>query len=293
MKNYLFLLIAIIITLSACNEYPNFQVLEDNCEFIRLKLKDKTIDLKKDTAWYVSINDTKLFYADKNKISAFFNVLRDIEVQGLSTHNSESDFEYTIEVLKPNGNVKTTLKFNSVPSSSTMIGSCDNSKCYVVGVPGLNESPSINFTATPEYWKNLSLIDISAQSLSQLSIKNYIEPNQSFSVSLNVDSFVVKNNENQFELIPQQNIKMWLGSLSTYSATEYYNSLEINDSLKIYDLYLKTKYGSETTISFYKKIDKNNQPDFHKMYFSSNGEFGTVKYFDFDRLLIDLKDLKD
>lgn len=293
MKIKFLVLVAIVCCSVSCNRYPDFAVETDDCGSVRISHGGKNIVLNHDTAWYVEIDGEKHFYADQNKVSVFFNSLRDVEIQGLSNYSPEKDFQYTIEVRNSSAKVIKTLRFNPVPSSPNMVGSCNGSECYIVGIPGQSISPTENFHSDAGYWKPLLLLDIEANNISQISITDFIDQKQSFSISLNVDTFVVSNSENQPQAISQKNIRYWLGSLTTFHAAEFCPTPDLPDSLKIYQVYVKPKTGDEQSVTFYKKYLSDNTPDYNRMWFETDGLTGTAKYFDFDFLLIGLDKLRD
>ena len=290
-SNLLLLLITVCIV--GCDGYPDFSVQQENCSMVRISHEGADITLKSDTAWYVDLNGEKLFYADRNKVDALFNTLKDINIQGISNFNPENNFQYTIEVYNLRGKLNKTLKFNSIASSPNMVGSCNGSKCYVVGIPGLNISPTINFNPDPSYWKNLALLEVYAQNISQISITHFNDPEQSFSISLNIDTFIVKDFENKPLAIPQDNVRQWLGALGTFRAAEYCTSPILPDSLKLSQVAIKTKSGESENVIFYKKTLDNGTPDYNQMWFiTPEGATGKAKYFDFDMLLIGVEKLK-
>lgn len=290
-SNLLLLLITVCIV--GCDGYPDFSVQQENCSMVRISHEGADITLKSDTAWYVDFNGEKLFYADRNKVDALFNTLKDINIQGISNFNPENNFQYTIEVYNLRGKLNKTLKFNSIASSPNMVGSCNGSKCYVVGIPGLNISPTINFNPDPSYWKNLALLEVYAQNISQISITHFNDPEQSFSISLNIDTFIVKDFENKPIAIPQDNVRQWLGALGTFRAAEYCTSPILPDSLKLSQVAIKTKSGESENVIFYKKTLDNGTPDYNQMWFiTPEGATGKAKYFDFDMLLIGVEKLK-
>ena len=293
MKTKLILLIAIACCTVSCSRYPDFAVEAEDCGSVRISHGGKCLELNHDTAWFVQLDGEKLFYADKNKVSAFFNTLRDIEIQGLSNYSPEKDFQYTVEVLNNGGKVTKTLRFNPVPSSSNMVGSCNGSECYIVGIPGLNVSPAANFNTDAGYWKPLLLLDIQANNISKISVTDFTNQKQSFSISLNVDTFVVSDYQDHPQTISQNSIRQWLGALSTFHAAEFCPMPDLPDSLIIYKVCLTPKNGGEQVVTFYKKYLSDNTPDFNRMWFETDGLTGTAKYFDFDFLLIGLDKLRD
>ena len=287
------LILIIAVCAIGCDGYPEFTVQQEKCGMVRITHEGEAITLKSDTAWYVDLNGENLFYADRNKVDALFNTLKDIDIQGISSFNPEKEFQYTIEVFNRSGKLNKTLKFNSISSSPNMVGSVNGSKCYVVGIPGLNISPTINFNPNPSYWKNLALLEVYAQNISQISVTHFNDPGQSFSISLNIDTFVVKDFENKPVAIPQDNVRQWLGTLGTFSAAEYCASPILPDSLKLSQVAIKTKSGESQAVAFYKKTLPDGTPDYNRMWFvTPDGNTGTAKYFDFDMLLIGVEKLK-
>ncbi|MBR4440847.1 MAG: hypothetical protein IKS00_04770 [Bacteroidales bacterium] len=293
MKIKLLVLVAIVCCSASCSRYPDFATAIDDSGSVRISHGGKSIVLNHDTAWYVEIDGEKHFYADPTKVSAFFNSLRDFEIQGLSNYSPEKDFQYTIEVRSSGAKVIKTLRFNQVPSSPNMVGSCNGSECYIVGIPGQSYSPTENFHSDAGFWKPLLLLDIVAANISKISVTDFTDQNQSFSISLNVDTFVVRNFENMPQAISQKNIRYWLGSLTTFHAAEFCPTPDLPDSLKIYEVCVKPKNGGEQSVTFYKKYLSDNAPDFNRMWFETDGVTGTAKYFDFDFLLIGLDKLRD
>ena len=287
------LLLIIAVCAIGCDGYPEFTVQQEKCGMVRITHEGAAITLKSDTAWYVDLNGENLFYADRNKVEALFNTLKDIDIQGISSYNPEKEFQYTIEVFNRSGKLNKTLKFNPIASSPNMVGSVDGSKCYVVGIPGLNISPTINFNPDPSYWKNLALLEVYAQNISQISVTHFNDPGQSFSISLNIDTFVVKDFENKPIAIPQDNVRQWLGALGTFRAAEYCVSPILPDSLKLSQVSIRTKSGDSQAIVFYKKSLADGSPDYNQMWFvTPDGATGTAKYFDFDMLLIGIDKLR-
>ena len=293
MKISYFFLFMITLLAVACGGYPDYTIEPSECGMVRITHNSKSITLKKDTAWYVDIDGNNLFYADRGKIEALLNTLRDINIQGISNHDPKKDFQYTVEVFNQSERLTKTLKFNAIPSSANMVGSVDGSQCYVVGIPGLNISPSINFNPDPSYWKNLALLEVYAQNISQISVTHFNDPGQSFSISLNIDTFVVKDYENKPIAIPQDNVRQWLGALGTFRAAEYCVSPILPDSLKLSQVAIRTKSGDSQAIVFYKKSLADGSPDYNRMWFiTPDGATGTAKYFDYDILLIGVEKLR-
>lgn len=290
MKKYFLLISALMLIAASCNNDTNFSTQESDCEVVEITSKNQTITLERDTAWFVSKNNEKQFYCDKFKTYTFFNVLRDLQLQGLSGY-SKNDFEYEINIKTHSGKTVKSLRFNAVPNSSQMIGSCDGGKSYIVGIPGLNENPSVNFSASTDYWKNLSLLEIIPENISRIEIKNYIDSTQSFAVAYENNDFVAKDLEGNTLKLSSTNIRNYLGSIAgSYRAKEYLEPSALPEDHKIYELTIANNLGIETKIKFYKKFD-NGKPDFNLMYFECGNEFGTAKYFDFEKILKDLSSL--
>ena len=180
------------------------------------------------------------------------------------------------------------MKFNPVGNSPQLIGSCNGGKCYVVAIPGLKENPSVNFSSDENYWKELSLLEISAENFSSIKVENFLDTAQSFSIVLKdgvLEFFDYKNEKNQE--IKQENLREYIGSIfDVYRAKEQFSKLQLPENQKIYSLTVNGK-----KIDFFKKID-NGKPDFNQMYFSCGEDFGTATYFSFERVLIDAEKLK-
>lgn len=292
--NVLTLILFAAIALSACSSDTNFSVEEQQIGDIEIKCGEKNIRLCCDTSWYIADNDgNRLYSCDEYKISAFFNVLRDIQVMGLSTHTQDAGFDTEVSLKKQSGSVVKTLRLKAVPKSPQMIGSVDNGKCYIVGVPGLNVSPICNFVADVDYWKDLSLLELSAYNISKISIENYIDPSQSFFISSKDDSFEATDSiGTPINGVDEQNIRLWLGSIAgKYRAVGYVDTLNIAHNDIIYRLKVYSRVGIVDSISFFKKYNGSN-PDFNNMYFQKGNETGIAKYYDFDKLLIDADRLK-
>ncbi|MBR4265568.1 MAG: hypothetical protein IKQ46_05875 [Bacteroidales bacterium] len=293
MKKIYLLIFSLTSIFASCTDDTDFSTQEADCEVIEIQNNNKIVTLEKDTAWYLSENGEKQFYCDKFKIYAFFNVLRDITLQGLSKADKNSDFKYIITVKTKSGRTTKTIKFEPISNTPQMIASCNGGKCYVVAIPGLKESPTASMSAEKDYWKNLSLLEILPENISALKIINYIDSTESFAIHTQGNNFEVKNCKNEIIEIEQTNIRQYLGSISgTYRAKEYLQKLDLPEKSKIYDFEITSKLGITTKISFYKKLDSNGKPDFNLMYFSDEKAFGTAKYFDFEKILIDLKRLK-
>lgn len=292
MKFRLLSISAALCFLAACGGYPDFATQPSDCHAIRITHNNNQLTLCKDTAWYVDNNGSPLFYADNGKTEALLNTLADMSIQGISTYNPEKGFQYKVEILNSSNKVSKTLEFNPIAQSPNLVGSCNGSESYIVGIPGLSISPSINFNPDPDYWKNLALLEIFAPNISKISVTDFINPEQSFFISTNLDTFVIKNYKNEPQSIPQSNIRQWIGALGSFHAAEYCQVASLPDSLKIYQVATTTKTGYESKITFYKKYLSDESPDFNRMYFSTLDATGTAKYFDFDLLLIGIDKLR-
>ena len=269
-----------------CNNYEDFSINEEKCKTIEIISDNQTLELGKDTAWFVKKNDTKLFYCDKHKIETLFNVLRDFQIQGLSSYDEKSTFKKEIIAKNSSGKTIKHLKLN--PTGNSMIGSCNNGKCFILYIPGLNQNPESNFSSDINYWKELSLLEINLENFSTLKIENFIDTLQSFSITKKGDFLEIYDYKNQKQSdISQENIKQFLGSVfGVYKAKKYLSKIELPENQKIYTI---STYNQK--ISFYKKYN-NGQPDFNQMYFSDSQDFGTVTYFAFEKLLVDLDYLR-
>lgn len=288
MKFFYFFILILTFAAVSCNSDTDFPTEESDCQIVEISDGNKTVVLEKDTAWFVKSGEKKLFYCDKHKISALFNTLRDLQLQGLSSYNGETGFKNIITIQKRSGKTVKTLKFNPVGNSPQLIGSCNGGKCYVVAVPGLKENPSVNFSPEKNYWKELSLLEISAENFSSIKVENFLDTAQSFSIVLKdgvLEFFDYKNEKNQE--IKQENLREYIGSIfDVYRAKEQFSKLQLPENQKIYSLTVNGK-----KIDFFKKID-NGKPDFNQMYFSCGEDFGTATYFSFERVLIDAEKLK-
>ncbi|MBR4678967.1 MAG: hypothetical protein IKO99_13320 [Bacteroidales bacterium] len=288
MKFFYFFILTLTFTAISCNSDTDFPTEETDCQIVEISDGNKTVVLEKDTAWFVKSGEKKLFYCDKHKISAFFNTLRDLQLQGLSSYNGETGFKNIITIKKQSGKTVKTLKFNPVGNSPQLIGSCNGGKCYVVAVPGLKENPSVNFSPEKNYWKELSLLEISGENFSSIKVENFLDTIQSFSIVLKdglLEFFDYKNEKNQE--IKQENLREYIGSIiGIYRAKEQFSALQLPENNKIYSLTVNGK-----KIDFFKKID-NGKPDFNLMYFSCGEDFGTATYFNFEKILIDAEKLK-
>ncbi len=288
MKFFYFFILILTFAAVSCNSDTDFPTEETDCQIVEISDGNKTVVLEKDTAWFVKSGEKKLFYCDKHKIYAFFNTLRDLQLQGLSSYNGETGFKNTITIKKQSGKTVKTLKFNPVGNSPQLIGSCNGGKCYVVAIPGLKENPSVNFSADENYWKELSLLEISAENFSSIKVENFLDTAQSFSIVLKdgvLEFFDYKNEKNQE--IKQENLREYIGSIfDVYRAKEQFSKLQLPENQKIYSLTVNGK-----KIDFFKKLD-NGKPDFNQMYFSCGEDFGTATYFNFEKILIDAEKLK-
>jgi len=288
MKFFYFFILTLTFAAISCNSDTDFPTEETDCQIVEISDGNKTVVLEKDTAWFVKSGEKKLFYCDKHKISAFFNTLRDLQLQGLSSYNGETGFKNIITIKKQSGKTVKTLKFNPVGNSPQLIGSCNGGKCYVVAVPGLKENPSVNFSPEKNYWKELSLLEISGENFSSIKVENFLDTIQSFSIVLKdgvLEFFDYKNEKNQE--IKQKNLREYIGSIiGIYRAKEQFSALQLPENNKIYSLTVNGK-----KIDFFKKID-NGKPDFNLMYFSCGEDFGTATYFNFEKILIDAEKLK-
>lgn len=280
--------------LQSCADDTRFYVDKDECAGFQIVQGSQLISISRDTAWsIVDEAGNVVCPADAHKISAFFNVLRDIQVMGMSQKDASGSFDCEVRILGESGRAVRNLRFSAVPGSSNMIGSSDGGKCYVVGVPGLNQSPIGDFSAALEYWKDRSLLCISAENLSMISVCNYVESAQSFQVSTSVDAFEVRDAQGDVVDIQLTSIKRWLGGISgVYRADGYVDSLPSADGDIIYRLKTRTRLGLEDSVVFYRKYMPDGKPDFNKMYFRKGADVGTAKYFDFDKLLVDLDALR-
>ena len=97
MKNLLYIFL-IFCALISCTDDTDFQVVESEVGGVEIIGNGgKNIRLAKDTSWYISDADGKRIYTcDEYKIAAFFNVLRDVQVMGLSTHPQYGNFDSEI-----------------------------------------------------------------------------------------------------------------------------------------------------------------------------------------------------
>ena len=281
--------------LVACADDTDFQVNESDVGTVEIRDGEgNSIHFAKDTAWYVADADGKKIYnCDEYKISAFFNVLRDVQVMGLSTHPQDGEFDSEVILKKSFGGVLKKIRLKSVAGSPQMIGSVDGGKCYFVGVPGLNVSPISNFVATADYWKDLSLLELTPYNISKFSVENFIEPLQSFFISTVADGFEIRGIDGNIVAgVGEEAVRHYLGGIAgVYRAAQYVDAADFTPADSIYRLKIRTRVGDEDSIIFYKKIN-GSQPDFNQMYFRKGGEQGLAKYFDFDKVLVDLEMLK-
>ncbi|MCQ2250620.1 MAG: hypothetical protein MJZ66_05870, partial [Bacteroidales bacterium] len=222
MRN-IFLMLALALMLAACGDDTDFTVLEDRCGGFDIETRDGNSIwiLNRDTAWWVfhqpdaRENAKPLCMADAHKISAFFNVLRDIQVMGLSSKDPESkDCDSHISIRDFSGRCTKELRFSAVPGSSQMIGKVDNGKYYVVGVPGLNQSPISDFASAVEYWKDRSLLYVMEGNVSAISVENFLNPGQTFFVNAVADVFEVRDAKGDVVEVQQQNVRRYLGSIT-------------------------------------------------------------------------------
>ena len=284
MRNFYIFFTAFCMTFAACATDTDFSTEESDCQVVEIVSRGKSLTLEKDTAWYVKTSGGQKNYCDKHKVYTFFNTLRDIQLQGLSSYDENAAFDYVINIKKRGGKTIKILKFNAVPNSPQLIGSCNGGKCRIVAVPGLNESPASNFSSDENYWKELSLLEINAENFSDLKVKNFVDSLQSFSIFLKggvLEFFDYKNAK--ITNAPQEKLRGYLGSIfGTYRAKEYLSELKLPENQKIYSL---TVNGRK--IDFYKKAG-----DFNLMYFSTEDGCGTATYFSFERVLTDAEKLK-
>ena len=289
MKKY-WIIVLSLFTLISCSDDKDFQVVEDEVGKVEIVSGGKDLHLAKDTAWYVSdAEGHRLCSCDEYKIAAFFNVLRDVQVMGLSNHPQDGVFDSEIILKKPSGSEIKKIRLKSVAGSSQMIGSVNGGKCYIVGVPGLNVNPITNFSAAEDYWKDLSLLELTPYNISKISVENFADPAQSFFISTVADAFEIRGVDgNIFTNIPEQSIRQWLGSIAgTYRAVKYVDAEQFVPADSIFRLKVRTRLGDEESITFYKK---NN--DFNLMFFSKGDERGLAKYYDFDRVLVEVAGVK-
>lgn len=286
----LWIIFVAIFTLISCSDDKNFQVVEDEVGKVEIVSGDKNLHLAKDTAWYVSdAEGRRLCSCDEYKIAAFFNVLRDVQVMGLSNHPQDGAFDSEIILKKPSGSEIKNIRLKAVAGSSQMIGSVDGGKCYIVGVPGLNVNPIVNFSAAADYWKDLSLLELTPYNISKISVENFADLAQSFFISTVADSFEIRGADgNIITNIPEQSIRQWLGSIAgTYRAVKYVDAEQFAPADSIFRLNVRTRLGDEESINFYKKAN-----DFNLMFFSKGSEKGLAKYYDFDKVLVEVAGVK-
>lgn len=286
----LWIIFVAIFTLISCSDDKNFQVVEDEVGKVVITSGDKDLHLAKDTAWYVSdAEGHRLCSCDEYKITAFFNVLRDVQVMGLSNHPQDGAFDVEVVLKKKSGSEIKNIRLKSVAGSSQMIGSVNGGKCYIIGVPGLNVSPIVNFSAAADYWKDLSLLELTPYNISKISVENFADPAQSFFISTVADGFEIRGADgNIITNIPEQSIRQWLGSIAgTYRAVKYVDAEQFVPADSIFRLNVRTRLGDEESINFYKKAN-----DFNLMFFSKGNERGLVKYYDFDKVLVEVAGVK-
>jgi len=289
MKKY-WIIVLTLFALNSCADDRDFQVVETEVGGVEIIDGNKNLHLAKDTAWYVSDADGhRLCSCDEYKIAAFFNVLRDVQVMGLSNHPQDGAFDSEIILRKPSGSEIKNIRLKAVAGSSQMIGSVDGGKCYIVGVPGLNVNPIVNFSAAADYWKDLSLLELTPYNISKISVENFADPAQSFFISAVADGFEIRGADgNIITNIPEQSIREWLGSIAgTYRAVKYVDAEQFAPADSIFRLNVRTRLGDEESVTFYKK---NN--DFNLMFFSKGNEKGLAKYYDFDRVLVEVAGVK-
>ncbi len=289
MRKFCFLIL-IFFTLIACSDDTNFQVMEDDVYQVQMVNNDHKILLARDTAWYVADADGRRLYScDEYKIAAFFNVLRDVQVMGLSNHPQDGAFDVDVQLMKQSGGVIKNIRLKSVAGSPQMIGSVNGGQCYVIGVPGLNVSPIVNFAATAEYWKDLSLLELTPYNISKISVENFAAPAQSFFVSSVANGFEIRGIDgNIIDGIDEQSVRHWLGSIAgTYRAAKYVDAAHFSSADSLFRLRVCSRVGTEDEILFYRKAN-----DFNLMFFQKNGEYGLAKYYDFDNLLVELEGVK-
>ncbi len=293
MKKFLFLVLTAI-TLFACTDETDFSVDETEIGGVEIRGNNHSVNLLRDTSWYIADNEgRRINSCDEYKISAFFNVLRDVQVMGLSNHPQNGDFDSEVVLKKNSGKILKTIRLKSVAGSSQMIGSVDGGKCYFVGVPGLNVSPISNFASTADYWKDLSLLELTPDNISKISVENFLEPEQSFFISTVADGFEIRGIDGNFIAgISEQNIRRYLGGIAgTYRAAQYVDVQHFTPADTICRLSVRTRLGDDESIIFFKKMN-GSQPDFNLMFFRKNGEHGLAKYYDFDKVLVEAEGLK-
>ncbi len=279
----------IILFLYSCTDYKDFSVNPEDCYAIEITNENKKITLLRDTVWLCS-DESKCFKADVGKIEALLNTLRDFQVMGMSDYNPQEGFPINVDIKNKRGKTIKKLSFKPLVGSANIIASRDGGNCWVVGVPGLEINPQSNFDISPNYWKMNLLLDIEPLSFKHLDVENFINPLQSFSISSRTDSFVCINAEKHF--VEQKNIINYITSLGSYSAFQFVENFSIKESDKIYKILYVNKNLDSVGINFYKKYIQDGSLDFNLMYFKTNdNSIGTVKYFDFERLLIDAQDL--
>lgn len=289
MKKY-WIIVLSLFALISCSDDKDFQVVEDEVGKVEIVSGGKDLHLAKDTAWYVSdAEGHRLCSCDEYKISAFFNVLRDVQVMGLSNHPQDGVFDSEIILKKPSGSEIKKIRLKSVVGSSQMIGSVNGGKCYIIGVPGLNVSPIENFSAAAGYWKDLSLLEVMPDNISKISVENFADPAQSFFISTVADGFEIRGADgNIIPGIDEQSIRRYLGGIAgKYRAAQYVDAQHFTPADSLFRLSVRTRIGDEETIVFYKK-----EGDFNQMFFRKGVEQGLAKYYDFDKVLVEVEGVK-
>ena len=289
MKKYWIFVLAIF-TLISCSDDTDFQVDDNEVGQVEIVGNGNRIRLAKDTAWYVSdAEGRRLCSCDEYKIAAFFNVLRDIQVMGLSNHPQDGAFDSEVILKKSSGSEIKQLRLKSVAGSSQMIGSVNGGKCYVIGVPGLNVSPIENFSAAAGYWKDLSVLEVMPDNISKISVENFADPAQSFFISTVADGFEIRGADgNIIPGIDEQSIRRYLGGIAgKYRAAQYVDAQHFTPADSLFRLSVRTRIGDEETIVFYKK-----EGDFNQMFFRKGVERGLAKYYDFDKVLVEVEGVK-
>ena len=181
------------------------------------------------------------------------------------------------------------IRLKSVAGSSQMIGSVNGGKCYIIGVPGLNVSPIENFSAAAGYWKDLSLLEVMPDNISKISVENFADPAQSFFISTVADGFEIRGADgNIIPGIDEQSIRRYLGGIAgKYRAAQYVDAQHFTPADSLFRLSVRTRIGDEETIVFYKK-----EGDFNQMFFRKGVERGLAKYYDFDKVLVEVEGVK-
>ena len=289
MRNFSLLILTFFVLIS-CSDETDFQVFENEVGQVEIVDNGNKIRLARDTAWYVADADgQRLYSCDEYKISAFFNVLRDIQVMGLSNHSQDGGFDAEIVLMKESGRKIKNLRLKAVAGSPQMIGSVNGGKCYVVGVPGLNVNPIVSFSALADYWKDLSLLELTPYNISKISVENFADPAQSFFISTVADGFEIRGADgNIISGIDEQSIRRYLGSIAgKYRAAQYVDDQHFAPADSLFRLSVRTRIGDEETIVFYKK-----EGDYNQMFFRKGVERGLAKYYDFDKILVEVEGVK-